>query len=445
MVPLPAQGHLNQLLHLTRLISAYNIPVYYVGAATHLRQAMLRLHGWDPSSAANIYFHEFPETPFDNPPPDPNALHKFPSQIVPSLMASTNLRGPVYEFVDGLSRIFRRVIVIYDFLMSYVVQDMDSIPNADCYIFRSISSFSVCSWEATAWPDLPVAAEILKEIPSVEGYYSQEYSEFLKLQNGARRIYSGEIYNSSGEIEGLYLDLLAKKMNNGAEKIWAIGPFNPITIPEKRDHKCLQWLDKQGLNSVIFVSFGTTSLISDKQIKEIAFGLEGSEQKFIWVLRDADKGDIFSGEVRKNQLPDGFEKRVKERGIIVRDWAPQLEILGHPSTGGFVSHCGWNSCLESITMGVPIATWPMHSDQPANAVLLTKVLKIGVEMKRWTRGDELVASRRVEEAVRKLMESAEGDEIRKRAAELGNAVKNSMVEGGATRKEIESFITRITR
>ena len=103
-------------------------------------------------------------------------------------------------------------------------------------------------------------------------------------------------------------------------------------------------------------------------------GLEQSEQKFIWVSRDADKGDIFAGNVeRAEALPEGYEERVKEVGLVVRDWAPQLEILAHQSTGWFMSPCGWNSCLESITVGVPIAAWPMHSDQPKNAVLVTDI------------------------------------------------------------------------
>ena len=72
------------------------------------------------------------------------------------------------------------------------------------------------------------------------------------------------------------------------------------------------------------------------------------------------------------------EERTKGKGMVVREWVPQVKILGHPSTGGFMSHCGWNSCVESISMGVPIAAWPMHADQPFNAVLITKVLKVGV-------------------------------------------------------------------
>ncbi|KAL3841275.1 hypothetical protein ACJIZ3_025866 [Penstemon smallii] len=444
MVPLPAQGHLNQLLHLSRLISAHDITVYYVGTTTHTRQAKLRVHGWDPSSITNIHFQEFPTTPFDNPSPNPNTPIKFPSQIMPSLNATTNLRKPIYEFTNKLSRTSKRVVVIYDALMSYVVQDIDnSVPNAELYCFRSISAITVFHWEAAKLDLLPSGPEFFKEIVSSESYFSPEFGEFRNLQRGARNVSSGDIFNSNRGIEGLYLDLLAK---GKAEKMWAIGPFNPIKVKKgASNHKSLDFLEKQEQepNSVILVSFGTTSSLPDKQIEEIAHGLERSEQKFIWVIRDADKGDIFRGEVRKAELPKGFEERVKERGIVVRDWAPQLEILGHSSIGGFMSHCGWNSCMESISMGVPLATWPLHSDQPGNAALITKVLKIGVQVKNWTSNgnDDLVLSSNVELAVRKLMASPEGDEMRKRAAELGDAVKKSAAEG----KEMDSFITHITR
>ncbi|EYU18712.1 hypothetical protein MIMGU_mgv1a004882mg [Erythranthe guttata] len=244
-------------------------------------------------------------------------------------------------------------------------------------------------------------------------------------------------------------------MPRNRRPIWALGPFNPLSsLPSSNpNNKCLSWLDKHGPNSVILVSFGTTTSFSNKQIEEIALGLERSEQKFIWVLREADKGDIFTTtkEIKKFTelpLPEGFEERVKERGLVlVNEWAPQLEILGHVSTGGFLSHCGWNSCLEGISMGVPMATWPLHSDQPANAALVTKGLKIGVEAKKWCveEGEVVTSADVVEEVVRKLMVSEEGGLMRKRAAELGGAVRDSWMEGGAAREEMEAFISHITR
>ena len=193
------------------------------------------------------------------------------------------------------------------------------------------------------------------------------------------------------------------------------------------------------------MSFGTTTTMEEEQIKELAIGLEKSEQKFIWVLRDADKGDVFDGEVRKAELPKGFEERVKNRGMVVRDWAPQLEILSHPSTGAFMSHCGWNSCMESITMGVPIAAWPMASDQPRNTVLIAQLLKVGIVVKKWSHRNQIVKSSSVENALKMLMASKEGDAIRKRAADLGGAVRRSLDRGGVSCMELDSFISHITR
>ncbi|KAK6124716.1 hypothetical protein DH2020_041540 [Rehmannia glutinosa] len=424
MVPLPFQGHTTQLLHLSRLVSAQNLPVYFVGTTTLIRQAKTRLQGWDPSSSAAMHFHEFPTPDFENPPPNPNAPSRFPSHLIPPLMSTIRLREPVHAFVNELSTKYRKVIVIYDLFMSYVVQDIhDTVQNAEAYRFQCPSAFTSFSFHWKNEPSVPPeAVELLTECPSADGV-----------------------------IEPLYLDLIEKQKAVGAEKIWALGPLNPVSLPEKRDsetqHKCLDWLDKQEPDSVIFISFGTTISFSDQEIKEIAIGLERSFQKFLWVLRDADKGDVFTGDVRKLSeiLPLGFEERVKDKGMILTDWAPQLEILAHFATGGFMSHCGWNSCLESISMGVPIATWPMHSDQPRNAVLITKGLRIGVEVVNWERRSENVSSDMVEKAVRKLMASEEGDEIRKSAKELGIAVKKSFMEGGDARKEFDAFIAHITR
>ncbi|XP_076952261.1 zeatin O-glucosyltransferase-like [Bidens hawaiensis] len=122
-----------------------------------------------------------------------------------------------------------------------------------------------------------------------------------------------------------------------------------------------------------------------------------------------------------------------------------MEILGHQATGGFMSHCGWNSCMESMTMGVPVAAWPMHSDQPRNAMLLTKVLNVGMYVRDWTQRNELVSSKVVKEVVTRLMVSDEGVEMRKRAAELGGRVRRSMMDGGIVRVELDSFVAHVSR
>ena len=230
---------------------------------------------------------------------------------------------------------------------------------------------------------------------------------------------------------------------------WALGPFNPLSIETKCSkgrHISIEWLDKQEPTSVIYVSFGTTMPLAEQQIKQIAIGLEQSKRKFIWVLRDADKGDIFDGhEVRRHILPDRFDERVEGTGSVVKDWAPQLDILSHPSIRGFMSHCGWNSCIESITMGVPIVAWPMHSDQPRNIVLITEVLKVGLVVKDWAHMNELVTTSIIENVVRRLMATKEGNEMRQKALNLRDTILRSMDEGGVSQREMDSFIAHITR
>ncbi|KAL4607852.1 hypothetical protein ACB092_09G204900 [Castanea dentata] len=386
MVPFPAQDHLNQFLHLSHLILAYNIPIHYACTATHNHQAMLRVHGWDLNSVSDIHFHDLKIPPFLTPSLNPNAPNKFPSHLQPLLNASLHLRDPMASLLRELSSKATRIIVINDSLMGLVVQDLVTIPNAESYTFYTMGKALELD---------PYSKITTKDLPSLEGCFT---TEFQKLS-------SRYLYNTCRVIEGAYMDLMEKI--EGDKKHWAIGPINPVrNIGSNKRHKCLEWLDKESQNSGIYI-----------------------EQKFIWALRDADKGDVFiNGELRKAKIPKGFEERVKGRGMVVKDWAPPLEIISHQSTVAFISH-----------------SWPMASDQPRNTVLITKLLKVGIVVNDWSHRDELVTSSTVEKAMKLLMASEEGDEIRKRAVDLGGAIEKSIEEGGVPRMELDSFITHITR
>ncbi|KAL9225850.1 hypothetical protein vseg_001729 [Gypsophila vaccaria] len=459
MVPFPAQGHLNQLLHLSLLVSSYGVPVHYTGATSLNRQAKQRLQGWGGEGGENeldnkIEFHDFELPPYESRPPNADPLVHFPEHLMPLWEASMHLGEQVSELVRQLSAEGGRVVVIYDTLMAYVVQGVASILNAELYGFVPISTFAVfLSIYDQMGRNLPFETDSSViprcDIPSSEGCFTPDMEKFIdeKIRKYSG-LEGGSLYNTSRVIEGKYLEMLEKL---SGKKCFAVGPFNPVEIEkpkgQMRKHECLEWLDSQEENSVIYVSFGTMTSVTNEQIKELALGLEKSGQKFIWVLRDADKADVFAedGAVRRPELPEGYEERVKDRGIVVREWAPQLEILAHSSTGGFLSHCGWNSCMESMSMGVPMGTWPMHSDQPRNVVLVTEVLRIGTVVRDWARRGELLTSGEVERVVIKLMASEEGAEMRERAAKLGEEVRRSVSSGGCSRLELDSFISHITR
>ncbi|KAL3370569.1 hypothetical protein AABB24_007562 [Solanum stoloniferum] len=291
---------------------------------------------------------------FASPPPDFNALSKFPLHHQPLWDVTLLLREPISSFLRDISSKSRRLIVVHDFFMSYSVQDVSPLLNAESYIFNCISVFTLyCSSCLFSGMSVQLGEELLKKLPSLEGAMPDEVKNFIALQSPYMAFRTGDIHNTSKVIEGEFLDLLAQVES---KQQWAIGPILPIKLNHisNRNNICLEWLNKQPPRSVLYISFGTSTTFSDREVMELAMGLEQSKQKFIWVLREANRVDIFTGESRKRVFPEGFEERVKGVRLLVREWAPQPEIVAHSSTGGFMSHCGWNSCIESITMEVPI-------------------------------------------------------------------------------------------
>ncbi|KAJ0100454.1 hypothetical protein Patl1_20462 [Pistacia atlantica] len=283
MVPFPAQGHLNQLLQLSRLVSSYNIPVHYVGTASHNLQAKVRVHGWNPLNIFNIHFHDFEIPPFVSSPPDANGTCKFPPHLQTCFNASKQLGHPLAQLLVKLSSTARKVIVIHDSLMgSVLIQEVRVIPNVESYCFHSVSAFSIYLyiWESMG-NSIDANDVIPKDIPSLEDCFTKEFLDSISSEYDYRKFNSGNVYNTCRVIESAYMDLLDRETMSNKIKNWALGPFNPVTIvPQKKNrHFCLEWLDKQAPNSVVYVSFGTTTAMNDAQIKELAIGLKQSNQK----------------------------------------------------------------------------------------------------------------------------------------------------------------------
>lgn len=141
---------------------------------------------------------------------------------------------------------------------------------------------------------------------------------------------------------------------------------------ELHKHPSIAFLDTQAASSVLLVMFGTLVYHTPEQIEEIARGLENSQQPFLCVLNvpNMNTGWITPGHEEDRisaVVPADCIGNARGRGLFLEGWVPQKKILAHPSTGGFVTHCGQNSILESIGMGIPLIAWPMLSDQLLNA------------------------------------------------------------------------------
>ncbi|KAJ7517020.1 hypothetical protein O6H91_21G008700 [Diphasiastrum complanatum] len=268
---------------------------------------------------------------------------------------------------------------------------------------------------------------------------------------------AGVLVNTFYELDTVPFDALQDpSLNPNKIPVFAIGPLHAhsnLAHPTSEtaessnfvnqvEKKCLQWLDSQSASSVLYISFGSLFLPSLAQIHELALGIEASEQFFVWVLRPPP-GTLCSTEKIdvSTILPEGFLSRTKERGFIIPNWAPQRLILSHPSTGAFLTHCGWNSTLESICMGVPMVAVPQFADQRLNRMLIVNQLKVGVEPRR--SADGLVERGEVERVTRLVLTGKEGMELRSRAKQWSAAAMKAVEKGGSSDRNLESFISKM--
>jgi len=269
----------------------------------------------------------------------------------------------------------------------------------------------------------------------------------------------GIVVNSFEELEQGCAEEYEKVMN---KRVWCIGPVslcnkesldkfergNKSSIEEKQ---CLEWLNLMAPRSVIYVCLGSLCRLVPSQLIELGLGLEASNRPFIWVVKTI--GEDYSELVRWLE-DENFEERVKGRGLLVKGWAPQILILSHPAIGGFLTHCGWNSTIESICSGVPIITWPLFAEQFLNEKLVVEVLKIGVRIGAEVPvrfGDEkksgvLVKKSKIVEAIEMAMEGGEeGEKRRSRTTELGNIARRALEDEGSSHFNISCLIRDIMK
>ncbi|CAL9780773.1 unnamed protein product [Musa acuminata subsp. burmannicoides] len=249
------------------------------------------------------------------------------------------------------------------------------------------------------------------------------------------------LVNTVDEMEATGLRMLRKLF---PVPTWAIGPLliSSHSVANASQNRCImEWLDSQQPASVLYVSFGSLCTITASQMMEVATGLEASEARFIWVIRPPSGFDS-NEEFKAEWLPEKFEERMRERGtgVLVHGWAPQLEILSHTSTGAFLSHCGWNSVLESLSRGVPIVAWPLLADQPHNAKMMEE-MGVCVEVARGSMESSKADRTDVERVIREVMCGGEkAKEMRRRAEEVGELMRAAWREGvGSSFKGLADF------
>ncbi|KAL0460560.1 UNVERIFIED_CONTAM: UDP-glucose iridoid glucosyltransferase [Sesamum latifolium] len=267
--------------------------------------------------------------------------------------------------------------------------------------------------------DLPLPAT--QEIPQIILDFMHSFMDI--------RSSSAVIWNTIDQLDHWPLQQLEQ---HWPVPFFSIGPFHKMapavaTSFLEEENSCLSWLDKQAPNSVIYASLGSLPIIDEKELIEMAWGLAKSEQPFLWAVRPS----LLNGSDAMKSLPEEFIKITQERGMVVK-WAPQKKVLAHPAVGGFLTHCGWNSTLESLCEGVPLICRPCFADQMVNARYLTHVWKVGLELENFKQIS-------IEKGIKTLMVSEEGEVIRERASKMKQEIERSTSEGDLHIRHLKSL------
>jgi UDP:flavonoid glycosyltransferase YjiC (YdhE family) len=198
----------------------------------------------------------------------------------------------------------------------------------------------------------------------------------------------------------------------------------------KEETGCLKWLNSKAPNSVIYVNFGSIVVMTPQQLAEISWGLANSKFMFLWIIRP----DSVVGE--SAILPPEFLEETKGRGLIT-SWCPQEEVLNHSSIGGFLTHCGWNSIIESVCAGVPMICCPFFGDQQTNCKYACNEWGVGIEIDNGAKRGE------VEKTVRELMEGNKGKKMKKKAMEWKKLAEEATCPHGSSSVNLDKLVNDV--
>ncbi|XVF17283.1 hypothetical protein REPUB_Repub10bG0106400 [Reevesia pubescens] len=429
-VPFPAQGHINPMMQLAKLLHSRGFHITFVNSEFNHRR-LIRSRGEE--AVEGLPDFRFEAIPDGLPPSDSDA-----TQVVPALADSTR-KTCLAPFLELLAKLNSSTelppvtCIVSDAIMNFGTKaaDLIGVPYVQlwtsspcgylCYLHyrelaeRGIFPFQDENFVSDGTLDMPI-----DWIPGMPNMCLKDIPSFIRTTDPNDIMFnfaiavteeslksSSIIFNTFDEFDKEVLEVLAAKTPN----IYAIGPLNLLSrqIPEsqckslnsslwKEDTSCIEWLNKMEPNSVVYVNYGSVTVMSDHHLKEFAWGLANCNHPFLWIVRP----DVVMGE--SAILPTEFMEEIKDRGFIT-SWCPQEKVLSHPAIGVFLTHCGWNSLLEAVSEGVPLICWPFFAEQQTNCRYACTTWGIGTEINPDVRGDDVNAL---------IKEMIEGDDGKKR-------------------------------
>ncbi|KAG6502171.1 hypothetical protein ZIOFF_042060 [Zingiber officinale] len=452
LLPIPSAGHVLSMLELAKLLRRYHfsvtiliapVPVFPVEDCV----ATVAASGLD-IDFCNLKPVDLPKN-FDGPEDFISACMEKQKHQIKSVLQ--------YFLRSGDAPL---AALIVDFYATGAI-DVAADLGVPCYVyFASNAAFlALMLYLPTLEEKFPAEFEEMEEEVRVPGVCPippiSMPSPFMRKKSGRYTCFlhhgqryselKGIVINTFTDLEPATLQTLEEGLCAPGRRTPPVYPVGPLIAREEgeknRQHECVMWLDGKPARSVVFLCFGSRGCFNVVQVWEIAAGLERSGSRFLWALR-VESEDAFGNPVYV--LPEGFLERTNARGMVWPSWVPQAEILAHPAVGGFVTNCGWNSCLESLQYGVPLLGWPLHAEQHSNAVVMAEEMGVALQLKVERVKGNFVKAEELERGVRALMgESEEGRRVRAKAEEMMAAAKKASEEGGTSFVNMEALVQEL--
>ncbi|KAK4419516.1 UDP-glycosyltransferase 92A1 [Sesamum alatum] len=449
LFPFMAEGHIIPFLALAHHIEQKGYTVTFVNTPRNIKKLHQSLR---PPPSSSIKLVEIPFNCADHGlPPEAENTNSGPYELFIRLIEATPaLELPFRKLLSDLIETGEKPLcVVSDFFFGWAAEvahefgifhsifsGSSAFGMACCYSLRLNLPHRHTDNVEFSLPDFPEAGKVhVTQLP-FPMLVAGENDPMTKFQRKNLPKWSSSdafIFNTVEDLDRSGLSFFRRKLRI---PVWPIGPL----LLSRRDtgreetsslEKCIEWLDKREPKSVLYISFGSQNTISASQMMNLAKTLDASSRGFIWVVRPPLETDINAEFAAEKWLPAGFTQRVhdEERGLIISTWAPQVEILAHESVAAFMSHCGWNSLLESLKNGVPLIGWPVAAEQFYNAKLLVEEVGVCVEVARGTKVE--VREEDITEKIELVMgESEKGKRIRRRTAEVKEMIEAAMRDEG---------------
>lgn len=446
IVPASGQGHVNGCMLLARSLSSLGFSisfVYFSSYYNQLKQTKRLSSTQDPSICIHVVEDgleaEKEHMPFEVTPAMKEGLAKLVEDLTLEDKAVTCLISDTFvpwtqDVADkaGIPRIDYWTSNAFAYLMIFTLPALFSKG-----LFPDKGSPKL--WKSES----PL---MLDHVPGLPPFPSELYPKDIRFAQPSHPfvLFFVEIASTVKRAERILIHTLSELEPAPFQALqvanipaYAIGPLlqhakHEINPSLGGQQDCIQWLNTQAKASVIYIAFGSYASLSVEEIQELAIGLEASRQPFLWAIR----ADSYDGDLSTKVLPEGFLERTSGKGLII-NWAPQVEVLAHSAVGGFLSHCGWNSTMESLWAGVPILCCPREAEQRSNSRNIAHLWKVGLELERTEEGG--LERSFVEHGVKALMQDVAGREARCKALEVMQAAREACQEGGQSMANLQKF------